>query len=213
MAWRLGDLTVVHIPKCGGTWIDKLVDSSGMQRELLGGKHAHPAMIPTTTSFVATFVRHPLDWYRSYWSWRANDKEWTLFDEHAHWHPTWQIDRYCHSKTFEGFIENVLEFQPGFLSYLFALYTDSMASRVGSKVNFVGRQETLIRDVAGLFRKANVPIGANATLKFPRQNVSSEDRKKKALYTSELADRMVSAEWGALDQFDYIGEDVGKWVK
>ena len=163
-------------------------------------------MVRPNGKFVFTFVRHPLSWYRSHWAWKKNSG---IFEEVSLWHPTWQIDRLCHSETFELFVDSCLKHQPHYLSYLFPLYT-GVGERV---VDFVGKQETLKADLITALTLAGETFDEDLIQDNARTpNTSDATRITKATYTEAKALHMIRSEREALELYDY-NTDLSQFTK
>ena len=66
----------IHLPKTGGTWLQEAARAAGLSTTAppprAGGGpaahyHAGLADVYVDGHFSFAFVRHPLDWWRSYW--------------------------------------------------------------------------------------------------------------------------------------------------
>lgn len=139
---------IYHIPKCGGSWVKEAIKRSGIEFHLchevakhewgLGRNHSTPANIDPNCrdgKFAFCFVRMPVEWYRSIWSYRMKKlrqgrKRAKKFP--ADW--AWDDDP-------GKFANNLCDLFPnGFVSELYENYTPFC--------NYVGHQENLREDLA-----------------------------------------------------------------
>lgn len=106
---------------------------------------------------IFAFVRHPVQWWGSYWAYRQTEG-WTSD------HP---IDVHCRADHFETFIENVLRTMPGYCSRM-------MREFVGYDRNavIVGRHESLERDLDTMLRIVGFAVPFKRSTPIPKINVS-----------------------------------------
>jgi hypothetical protein len=132
------------------------------------------------------FVRHPLDWWRSYWGHRMR----------AGWDPANALDAVAASEDFNEFILNVIDHGEGAF--------DEMVRRfVGlpsPSVDFVGRSEHLVEDACEALRLAGEPFSASAIRDHPRENANAYGRFP-ALYRPEVAPRLAESERDTIERF------------
>lgn len=151
-----------HIPKTGGRWVLEALSRRyarvGLSRvpripsEIkplsLFGHHAPPSRVTEELKrdrFHFTFVRHPLNWYISWWAYRIRRKE----SDKRHY-----ADRF-HDEILDKFINNMLDAHPnGFVTELFQLYVGPQADQM----DFVGRTENLVADLQHAMSLAGQPI-------------------------------------------------------
>ena len=60
----------LHIPKTGSTWVKEAIKSAGLHyRQINIGANSHPdlSQCPCLDKYKFTFVRNPIDVYKSYW--------------------------------------------------------------------------------------------------------------------------------------------------
>ena len=136
----------VHVPKTGGTWVTQAVKSAGVDAwapDPPEGSHG-PAPFHASLREVAAgdrlsvaFVRHPLDWWRSYWSHRMR----------GGWDPTNRIDDAA-SDDFNEFVLRVIE--QGESS--FGGVVRQFIGLPSPDVDFVGRFEHLVEDTCEALR-------------------------------------------------------------
>lgn len=146
-----------HIPKTGGIWVKTAMKAAGLRYSATSNvtgshpfnlKRAHatpdivvPRALDGRLSF--TFVRRPVAWYRSYWSFRS--RKGARRDEKFPADGLW-------SDNFDQFVNNLLDAYPGgFVSTLFQYYTGEN----GEKVGFVGTQENLVDDLVKVLHLAD----------------------------------------------------------
>ena len=168
MAIKLkGRAIFLHIPKTGGTWVEKVLQQLGIAESSVGHKHAdlNRAIFPhglkeaipwTFHAFIRKltgkstlnesipvfcFVRHPLTWYESWWKFnqKLNWPTWGHVEDVNNWHPCSALNG-LGDPDFNRFIENVVSCAPGFVTGLFLRY-------IGEGSPILGRQESLEQDL------------------------------------------------------------------
>jgi len=85
---------------------------------------------PTPNLLFFTFVREPLEWYRSYYFFRVRTG-WSASTSGA----TWPLDNYPHTPkphTFSRFLQWALDSYPQYLTRLFSLYTENENTLIGA---------------------------------------------------------------------------------
>lgn len=167
MGIELNDGTIfLHIPKTGGSWVEKSLVSLNLSRHFLGHKHADYERITyphnyrealrwmtytsirklrgdltfPTTPRTFCFVRHPKGWYESWWKYnqRLNWPDWGEADNPNNWHPCAVLNG-TGAADFNYFMENVLRQSPGFVTELYLRY-------ISTGKPLIGKQESLQAD-------------------------------------------------------------------
>ncbi|HEY6565230.1 MAG TPA: hypothetical protein VIY86_12070, partial [Pirellulaceae bacterium] len=107
------------------------------------------------TPYCFCFVRHPMDWYESWWRYmrQRTDSGWAQLPDFSGWHPCRGLLSTEHPE-FNGFMCRVLATRPGFVTELFASYAQP-------DIDFVGRQERLADDLVHVLRTLNVTFDEN----------------------------------------------------
>lgn len=136
--------------------------------------------------FTFAFVRHPLEYWRSYWAYRIR----------TGWNPEHELDRAAASDNFDEFIEGVIAIDPGGASSLF----EHFVGPPENEISFVGRHERLVDDVCQALRIAGETFDERTLRSYPRVN-ASDYRPKQALYSRSLAERLAAVEHPAIDRF------------
>lgn len=167
MPWHTPRSVFYHIPKTGGTWVRKAMRNAGLdplrcnstcRHVLLGTSNAHatPAMTfkdETRGRFSFCFIRDPVEWYPSMWSWiphKSKPYDGLLGD---YW-----------SDDFETWVGMLLDAWPnGFVSELYSLYVND--------VDFVGRTDRLEADLARALELAGETFKVKSLHDVPPQNV------------------------------------------
>ena len=149
-----------HIPKTGGRWVLEALSRryarAGLSRVkrvqpeakplMLFGHHAPWDQVSEEFKrdrFHFCFVRHPLNWYKSWWSYRIRRNR----SDKRHY-----ADRY-HREDCDEFINVILDAHPkGFVTKLFKLYVGS------GRMDCIGRTENLLVDLNEIMRRAGQSI-------------------------------------------------------
>lgn len=137
-------LCFAHIPKCGGTWVRKVLEDQGMKiTQEFGGNH-HPAPEGPWTTF--TFVRHPATWLASWWAheqrhgWPDDGPLPESFNRDGIYEKMILTCGQFRSDDFNKFACDLEQAHPGFVGKFFREFT--------ANCDYIGRQETLIRDLS-----------------------------------------------------------------
>ena len=136
-----------------------------------------------------TFVRKPVDWYISYWSFRS--RKGARRDEKFPADGLW-------SDEFDQFVNNVLDAYPGgFVTALYQYYTGAECE----KVDFVGRQEHLADDLVRALTLAGEEFDEEALRATARQNPSPDRWKERCVLLPETQARIAECERWVLETF------------
>lgn len=192
----------MHIPKTGGSWVTKALENAGLNPKRIVSRYPHEATsnvegsihcIPTwDEEFLSKehkfcFVRHPINWYTSFWAFRMHREFWVM-DE------PFQANTMAGS--FHEFLDNVLKRYPyGYLTYMFGMYT-YVATRVG-------KTENLRNNLVELLDLAGEDYDKEALLATPRQLVTPTKWKKLAIGTKEQVMQLQKQEYKVIDTFGY----------
>jgi len=195
MATRIGKGVFFHVPKTAGKWIYHVVSVLSLDTEAVATQHNFPSMVPPSRligRFKFCFVRHPVEWYRSYWAFcREKGKS-------KHWYgdnpgPLDAIDDcYLAADSFADFINKAVKQCPGFVSDLYASYT--------SEVDFVGRYETLLVDLIYALERCQVSFRPSALDLLAKQRVNQTGVEKPEL-PFQLLKLICQSEKKAIRQF------------
>ncbi len=199
------------IPKTGGTWVWRIFLELSIPIESFGLKHGFLALSPKYFEryihqdlFLFTFVRNPLEWYRSYWAFKSKSSQ-RLFEDKAQWHPTWDLDTLCFEENnaredFNGFIKNVIKFTPGYLTRIYDLYTRAEGFK---KINFIGKTENLKEDLIEILKILEVDFEEELVLNRKFENISSIGIKEKALFSAKNLEKIIELEYRSFIENDY----------
>jgi hypothetical protein len=183
------NLRFLHLPKTGGSWATQAMFAAGVQADRPAHVPFHGGLADTlafTDRFTFAFVRHPLDFWLSYWNYRVRTG-W----EHDH-----GIDRVAASSDFGEFIDAVIERAPGAASALYEQYV----GRPEEEICFVGRTELLAEDLCMALRLSGERFDESQLRSLPAVNRSDFVRHP-GLYTRDAAERLAAAEDAAIERF------------
>lgn len=202
MTLLLPNSVFIHIPKTGGTWVRQALEDADLSIATILSRDRKESYNNTIDSWhnVPTwdiryqerpnrfcFVRHPAEWYRSYWAFRMWKKNWNVVEN--------DFDFWCAAGNFEEFIEKVLHHYSGYLTQMHAYFADHCT--------FVGKSENLPTDlltVLDLFEEKYDP--RDIALLHPIK-VTPIKYKMAAIYAEGQLERILEAESGALERYDY----------
>ena len=124
----------------------------------------------STTPYTFCFVRHPLQWYESWWRYMIgrSGSDWSAESDLLGWHPCAAIKN-CGDESYQKFIRNVIQHRPGFVSELFAQYAQP-------GISFIGKQESLTDDLIRVLRQLNLSFDEQRVREYAPLNVSSRDQ-------------------------------------
>ena len=217
----------MHIPKTGGTWVEKVLHKLELIEKSYRHEHADMEHIlyphsyrealdwvTRTTirklrgldTFPATpltfcFVRHPLSWYESWWSFNS-DRGWPYWGDLGNlnkWHPNAELNGLGNCD-FNQFIERVLTRYPGYVTQLYARYTG-----LGCNISYIGKQESLNDDLSAILSKMGLVIDHNIIYEEEKTNVSN--RHREAIQWDEyLKKEVLLCEYPTLKRFGYSND-------
>lgn len=208
----------LHIPKTGGMFVRSVFKALGIEHWEIGDIHSHfprenesgrllsyHPLEYYKDKFIFAFVRHPLSWYQSRWTFRMK----------LGWKPTLHpLDFHCASNDFELFVRNALNYKPtGWVTEEYFTYLETMPW----PINFVGRSENLVGDVIKALDLAGEQVDPVKITNLPRANESDLDGKSSrywAPYTEDLAQKVVIAESQVISRYyhDY-DTDLKDWCR
>jgi hypothetical protein len=198
----------LHVPKTGGTWVTGAVLASGVPATAPDAPHYAAAYSATghasladvpefADRFRVAFVRHPLDWWRSYWGHRMRE---------GVWHEDEELDRLAGHEDFNEFVRRVIEHAPYRLGSMY----DNFVGTPAHEVEFVGRFEHLVDDLCIALRLSGETFDEAVLRAFPPKNVNDYARFP-AFYEPEVALALARSEHRAIERF-YPGEAVPEHV-
>lgn len=192
-------IILYHIPKCGGVYAKEALrrglyhpeieydgrpKSSGVLNDFgLYREHATPDGTHENDKrgrLSICFIRHPLTWYRSFWSFRMRSKSYDA---------KFPLDSLV-DDDYTNFINNVLrEYPNGFVTQLFRYY-------VGEEMNFVGKQESLDDDLVEALTISGQEFDEGRLRRTKMINVygSSKEYKSLTVLSDSTKDRILKAE-------------------
>jgi hypothetical protein len=179
----------LHLPKTGGSWVTSALLAAGVRAE-------RPASLPFHANreesraygdrFTCAFVRHPLDFWRSYWAFRMRDG----------WDRQSAIDVQAASSDLNEFAARLVERAPGAATHFY----EAFVGVPGDEIDFIGRQENLAGDLVSALRSAGEPFDEETLRAHPRVN-SSDYALLPTLFTRVAAERLAEAEHVLIERF------------
>ncbi|KOV63448.1 hypothetical protein [Streptomyces sp. MMG1121] len=178
-------------PKTGSTWIRRKIRELGLAFEDVGdpAMREHDLLADfdrSRYSCVGAFVRDPLEWYRSYWSYRMEKG----------WRPQYPLDEHCQSEDFETFVRRAVTVLPGALGNIYTSYVGAP----GEEVDFIGRQENLAEDFARFLELAGETFDRAVLTEGSRVNATTI----RPDYPEELKELITLSEWETMGRFGYL---------
>ncbi|MDN3260518.1 hypothetical protein QWJ26_11970 [Streptomyces sp. CSDS2] len=180
-------------PKTGSTWIRRKIRELGLAFEDVGDPAMREHDLITDFdrsrySFIGAFVRDPLEWYRSYWSYRMEKG----------WRPQYPLDMHCQSDDFQTFVRRAVTSLPGALGNIYSSYVGAP----GEEIDFIGRQENLAEDFARFLELAGEKFERSVLLEGNRINATTI----RPGYPEELKELITLSEWETMGRFGYLAE-------
>jgi hypothetical protein len=194
----------LHVPKTGGTWVEGALRAAGVPTQPLarpddGIVAAHATLRVTSDyaeRFTLAFVRHPLDWWRSFWGYRMR----------TGWVEDHEIDSRARSDDFNEFAELVTHRLPGHLTARFERYIGPP----DRPISYIGRFEALVDDLVQALALAGEQFD-EAALRAHQATNRNDYERYPAEYVPDVAARLAAAEHALLERF-YPGEPAPGWV-
>ncbi len=146
------------------------------------------------------FVRHPLDWYESWWRYMCgrSGAHWAAESDLTSWHPCGRL-RTLGDPDFATFVQNVNSVSPGFVTELFGLYTQP-------GIQFIGRQESLVDDLVTVLQRLDVRFDEQQLRESQRVNTSRMQLRTE--WPAELRSETERLEFAGLVRYGYVESPV-----
>jgi hypothetical protein len=216
----------LHLPKTGGTFIRKVFRSLDLVRFNFSRDHADMKRVINiydhypgnywcrsiqfggnvqkhiNQSFKFCFVRHPFDWYASYWrfntdlGWRSfipQNKRTRWGFKYDTWHPLAPLEEHA-INNFSEFMDRVIQHKPGFLTNLYHAYA------MPEHIDFVGKQENLVEDISTVLSRLNVQHDISEIKKLKHENKS---KTKMPEWKHEHKEKIFELEKAVFEKYNY----------
>ena len=186
-------LVFIHVPKTGGGWVSEAMAAAGIHQERLGfAHHIGKDEIALGGRFIFGFVREPLSWYGSAWTfrrrlWREKEADPQMEVPGAEFPDEW------FALDFPEFVEAVIDNRPGYLSWYYEHYLGAE----DDPIDFIGRYENLADDLVNALRLAGQEFDEEALRSFPVINASGPPPP----CPPEVEERLFDAERPAYERF------------
>ena len=159
---------------------------------------AWPAAAPTPVDGVYRFcfVRHPLNWYESWWKYESSHG-WKTFGDVNNvedWHPNAALNG-LGEDDFNTFMRNIVERYPGYVTELFGLYTQP-------GISYIGKQESLTDDLVHVLKHLNINFDEQQVRDMKPQNVSRAPKAPIA-WDPALKSQVERLEYAGLVRYGY----------
>jgi len=227
----------LHVPKTGGTWVKSVLQKLDLIEAPLGHGHSdferaywhdklhHDLKVvryifrrairsPRTQARMAPgcfkfcFVREPLSWYESWWSFMQMPKmNWRKLGDECDpykWEPFSMLNG-LGSPDFNTFVHNVNRKRPGFVTELYGWY-------VRPGISFVGKQERIVEDLAKIFEIIEVNVSAEQLRQIPPTNESRKDIPALE-WDPALKRETLRLEYGGYVRYGYAVPDFAVWAE
>jgi tetratricopeptide (TPR) repeat protein len=183
------DAILLLPPKTGSKWVRRALVEADVEHKVLfppdWRDHGTLKVHGRGHQFTGSFVRDPVDWFKSYWAYRSR---------HG-WNDRAEIDRCCKAGDFSQFIRNIVIRLPGILSEMYQSYVGPSQD----PITFIGKQESLSEDLALALDYAG--ITARGSWGHLGRINASENRPQ---CSEEIEDLILFSEIEAMCRFGYI---------
>lgn len=209
----------LHIPKTGGTWVTRALERLGLVRAEFGHMHAdmdrvlQAHLLPVGKSshgeqnarldseirkdtFKFCFVRNPIQWFESWWSYMdgLNWPSWGDINDKNRWHPV-RCFNHLKGLSFNDFVGGAETLRPGFVTEMYSRYTSE-------GIGFIGKQETLVDSLVQVLGIMNCTFDEELLRSLPRVN-ESRAQKQPVLWNPSLLNRVTQLETAGLLRYGY----------
>lgn len=180
----------LHIPKTGGTWVKAAIEKAGLAVDHADDYHADLSKIRNDVrsqgKILFAFVRHPVEWVRSYWAFR---KETRRFND--------AFDPMVWAEEFDVFSRRVVAFEPrGMINVHFDRYIGPPGDRI-----LVGLQENLVEDLILILGLIGEDFDPEVIRSTPRQRDSAAYLKQRSTVPPNLRNLIVASNRRLVDEF------------
>ncbi|WP_253156192.1 sulfotransferase family 2 domain-containing protein [Stieleria tagensis] len=183
---RLRHSLFLHVPKTGGNWVSHVLLREFPDARRTPKIHTTRKSAADPQAFTFAFVRHPLSWYQSYFSYK----------QRKGWDPKNDWDQRVKSDCFGDFLETALDLTPGYYSKMLRRYV----GQVGDEIDFIGRFETLVDDLITALQMAGEPFNPATLRETPPIN-QSQYGQHPAIYPVDLIEPVIASEWETVQRF------------
>lgn len=197
----------LHIPKTGGKWVEQALRKARIGYQpataipLAHQRHATREMLREDYRYYFCFVRHPADWYASWWKYCR--RETAFIHDPRQWHPQNAIAD-CMTDDFAEFVGNVCDRWPsGYLSWMYRAYAGEKINGKWSRVHWVGDTSRLSDDLSRFLRKMGYRINQRVFDRVAPYHVSPVPKDNPPIWTPKLWQRVAKAEKPLIHTFGY----------
>lgn len=200
-----------HIPKTAGSTVYKAFEHYLKARVTFpklkisaDQKHCLPSHIDAEFDVSLTIIRNPLEWHESWWRYlhtpsvlsrgifRDGKPEFDLWIGEGIWHPLRAIT-HCYSESFEQYIENIIAYNPAFVSDMYKNYIGEFSS---PDIDCIIKCEELAEGLSKFFQ---TEFGDDQELHLRTHNPSF---KKDLVWRYEHIEKLLNSEY-AMPAFGY----------
>lgn len=190
------NLVFYHMPKAGGSFIEKTIDQLGIAKaRTVVGQHFAPIDDHNRAyenRFSFTLIRNPIQWIRSVYGWmRKYPEMYDMLNRCAVLSSCVHVEAYDGPMTdsdggFKRFVNKYIDKMPGVLSILYNDYAD--------KCDFVAKNESLRDDLKFALTSAGEVFDPMVVEMMPIINETSTEESKLYKWDLELIDRFIESE-------------------
>lgn len=185
----------LHMPKTGGMWVEKILLDCVVGARAVNYPERHCGIESCVCKwrFTFAFVRHPHQWYRSYWTYKMREG----------WDRANPFDMDCQSGVFYEFIDKVLRQYPRRYTYT----CHAFVGMQGKEIDFIGRSENLRKDLRRALELAREELHQDTIDTAAPLNASKDEHREKAIYGVGQKRAIFETEREIFERFGYEPEE------
>jgi len=195
------DTYFMHIPKTGGTWRDDVLKHLQLKCvpytvEKASVQHALLEQLRSRPKHVFTFVRHPITWYESWWSFQC-DHKWLKWEKApGYWHPLRSLD-ICEDYAFNAFVAKCIKYEPAFVTRMYEWYIGPPGV---CRVDRVGLFENLRSHFADMLSQVGITFDPAVMMEYKPVRTATL-RKGRPTWDAALYAKILELEAPAIRRF------------
>lgn len=222
--------TFLHIPKTGGSWVEKVLEDCDLIKAKFSHKHADMERVlnyprhytgnyirqclyfkkdiyeEIRDSYKFCFVRNPFQWYESYWRYCLK-LEWRLPKIQNKTYPLYWHKRSVSLHPTELIIRNCKDqdfnkFMEKVVQSFPGFLTKLYGLYASHEIDFIGKQETLTDDLISILKKTKVDFDENKIRRVNKVNESKINGNTLS-WNKEIRNEIYKLEYPIFFKYNY----------